>query len=203
MADDPRTVVSESRYEIEPIKGSRFVATVAPAPTRADAEVFVARIRTEFPRATHNCWAFRTGRAGEIFQSGDDGEPTGSAGRPILQQIDGHRLTRTAVVVTRWFGGTKLGVGGLMRAYGGAAGRALDRALVRTEVVTRRLQVEYPYACSGAVEALLAARGLEPREAQYGVRVRFVIEVPEREAPGFTQELADRTAGRAVVCTRE
>ena len=163
------------------------------------AEAFIERVRAEFASATHNCWAYRVGPAGEAFRSSDAGEPSGSAGRPILLQIEGHDLTDTAVVVTRWFGGTKLGVGGLMRAYGGAAGQTLDRAPVETVVVTRRIEVEHPYDCSGAVQGLLAARRLEPTESDYGAAVKLVLEVPERDLAEFTRELLDRTAGRALI----
>lgn len=192
-----RTVAGEHRHEIDPIKGSRFLTSVAPAADPDEAEAFVARIRAELAGATHNCWAWRCGRDGEVFRSSDDGEPSGSAGRPILQQIEGHGLTNVAVVVTRWFGGTKLGVGGLMRAYGGAAGKTLDRTPCKVVVVTRRLVVEHPYECSGAVQRLLAAHGLEPLEATYEANVRLVLEIPERDAPAFERELLDRTAGRA------
>ena len=150
------TIAGEHRHEIDPIKGSRFLTSVAPAARVEEAEAFIERIRAEFAAASHNCWAYRCGREGEVFRSSDDGEPSGSAGRPILQQVEGHGLTNVAVVVTRWFGGTKLGVGGLMRAYGGAAGQTLDRTPQRTVIVKRRITVEHPYECSGAVPPSIA-----------------------------------------------
>jgi putative IMPACT (imprinted ancient) family translation regulator len=103
------------------------------------------------------------------------------------------------VVVTRWFGGTKLGTGGLVRAYGGAAGQALDRAERTRLVVMERLSIEHPYECSGAVTGLLAAWRLEPLEADYGGVVRLVLEVPEERRDEFVRELTDRTSGRAEV----
>jgi uncharacterized YigZ family protein len=192
-----RTLAAEFRHEIEPIKGSRFLATVAPVAGPEEAAAFVSRVRAELAKATHNCWAWRVGPRGEEFRSSDDGEPAGSAGRPILAQIEGHGLTDTAVVVTRWYGGTKLGVGGLMRAYGGAAGQALDRARVVELVLKQRVELTHPYDCSGAVQGLLAARRLEPVEADYGGAVRLVLELPAGELQAFARELADRTAGRA------
>jgi len=197
VTDELLTLATEFRHEVERVRGSRFLTTVAPVSTPADAEAFVARIRDEFSDATHNCWAWRVGRAGEVFRSSDDGEPGGSAGRPILQQLEGRRLTNVAAVVTRWFGGTKLGVGGLMRAYGGATGKTLDRAPLRRIVVTRRVEIEHPYECSGALAGLYAARGLEPASSAYGASVTVVLDVPERDLAGFLQEVADRTAGRA------
>jgi len=198
VADEFRTLAAEFRHEIDPVKGSRFLATVAPAASVATAEAFVERVRSEFPNATHNCWAYLVGGAVPVTRSSDDGEPGGSAGRPILAQIEGHGLQDVAVVVTRWFGGTKLGVGGLMRAYGGAAGQTLDRAPQRTVVVTRRVEVEHPYECSGAVQGFVAGLGIEPSSADYGASVRLVFDVPVRELEAFRRELGERTAGRAV-----
>lgn len=199
MIDEYETLAAEFRYEIDPIKGSRFLATVAPVGSAEEAETFVERLREEFADATHNCWAWRVGPDGDRFRSSDDGEPGGSAGRPMLRQIEGHGLVNTAAVVTRWYGGTKLGVGGLMRAYGGATGQALDRAPRRTVLVTRRVKLEYPYECSGAVEGFLAAHHLAPVSSDYGASVRYVLEVPERDLEGLTGELRDRTAGQATL----
>lgn len=196
MADEFQTLASEYRSETERIKGSRFTATVAPASTPEDAEAFVARVRSELDDASHHCWAYHLGGEAPRFRSSDDGEPGGSAGRPILQQIEGHGLTDTVVVVTRWFGGTKLGVGGLMRAYGGAAGHALDRAARRVVVITRRLVITYPYECSGAVEGALASYGLASVASDYAESVSLELEVPVRELESFTQELRDRSGGR-------
>ncbi len=202
MTDEFRTVAEEFRYETERVKGSRFLATVFPARSAEEAEAAVARISLEFADASHNCWAWRLGKRGELFRFSDDGEPGGSAGRPILAQIEGHDVTDLGVVVTRWFGGTKLGVGGLMRAYGGAAGQALDRAPIRTVVVTRAVMLSFPYECSGVLEGLLGELGLEPRAAVYEADVRFDLDVPERTLEAFRAEVAERTAGRAAVTDR-
>jgi len=199
MTDEYRSVAAELRHETERVKGSRFVATVAPAASEAAADAFVARVREELDEASHHGWAWRVGLAGESFRFSDDGEPSGSAGRPILAQIEGHGVTNVALVVTRWFGGTKLGVGGLMRAYGGAAGEALERAGVRTVAVTVRVELEFPYACTGAIDGLLAATGYAPKESDYGSSVRLVLDVPRRERAAFEAEVRERTAGRARV----
>lgn len=193
-----QTVANEFRYEIDPIKGSRFLTTVAPASTPEEAEAFVQRIRAEFAGATHNCWAWRTGRAGEVFRSSDDGEPSGSAGRPILAQLEGHDVTNVAAVVTRWFGGTKLGVGGLMRAYGGACGQTLDRAPIRRVVITCRLTIEHSYELSNPIAALLAAWKLDAEDAEYGEAVRFTVTLPGDRAEDFRAELNERSGGRAM-----
>jgi uncharacterized YigZ family protein len=195
-ADEYVTPAGELDHEGERVKGSRFLALVAPAPGAEDADAFVERVRAEHPGATHHSWAWRIGPEGETFRSSDDGEPGGSAGRPILRKLEASGLTDAVVVVVRWFGGTKLGVGGLVRAYGGAAGEVLDRVPRRTVVVTRRVELEHDYDLSSAVQGLLAARSLVPVSSDYGERVRLVLEVPRRDLEAFERELVDRTAGR-------
>lgn len=190
------TPAGPSRYEPPPIKGSRFIACLAPVADAAQAEERIAALRAEFDDARHVCFAWRLGPRGERTRSSDDGEPGGSAGRPMLAQLEGHDVSDALAVVVRYFGGVKLGVGGLMRAYGGAVGQCLDRAeLVRVEA-TVTLYVDHPYECSGAVQGLLAAEGLTPEGASYGERVTFAVAVPEARAASFVRELVERTAGR-------
>ena len=128
MLETYRTVATRVSHEIPKIKGSRFIATVAPAGSRAAAEAIVEALRDCHPGARHTCFAYRLGAAGDVFRYADDGEPSGTAGRPILRQIEGRGLTAMVVVVTRYFGGTKLGAGGLLRAYAAAAGAGPDQA---------------------------------------------------------------------------
>ncbi len=199
MRDEYRTLAGEARHEPPRIKGSRFIATAMPVSSAARAEEFVRRIRAEFSDARHTCFAWRLGAEGEETRANDDGEPGGSAGRPILQQIVGHEVTDVAVAVARWFGGIKLGVGGLMRAYGGATGAVLDRAKVRIVTITRRIEVVYPYECSSAIQGLLAATGLAPCKSEYGASVRLEVDVPLSLLDEFLREVRDRTAGRATV----
>jgi len=198
-----RTLAARCEHEIDKIKGSRFIAWAAPTPTPAAAEELVAEARDAYSDARHHCWAYRTGEAGAVFRSSDDGEPSGSAGRPILQQIDSAELTGVAVVVVRYFGGTKLGVGGLMRAYGAAAAACLERATVTTVVVTRRVAFEYPYECTSAVEAQLKSYELEPRASDYGENVRCSLDVPAERVQAFLDDLNESTAGRLNVLERE
>ena len=203
MCAQYRTLGDEVRFETELVKGSRFLASAASVSDAQAALGFVERIAKEFHKASHNCWAYRLGPLGEEFRSSDDGEPSGSAGRPILMQIEGHGLTHCAVVVTRWFGGTKLGVGGLMRAYGGAAGQALDQAKILTVQLTRRVRVRFPYACSGAVQALLASEKLEPESAEYGASVEMHFHIAEDRLAALHASLLERTAARAEWCELE
>jgi uncharacterized YigZ family protein len=194
-----RTLAAPLRHEIERIKGSRFIAEVAPVVSPDQALARVEALRREFHDARHHCWAYRLGAGGDRFRFNDDGEPSGSAGRPILQQIDGRELTDVVAVVVRYFGGTKLGVGGLVRAYGGAAGAALDHAGIRTVTVTEEVAVAYPYEVSGEVQRLLTASDLRPASADYGETIRLVLRVPIRDVDGWVARLRDVTAGRATV----
>lgn len=192
-----RTPAQRFVWEMEPVKGSRFVATVAPATTAAEAEAVVAQVAAHWPGASHHCFAWRL--AGGDTRSSDDGEPSGSAGRPILARLEGKDIEDAVVVVTRWFGGTKLGVGGLVRAYGGCAGMALDRAPIAERQRTTRVRILHGYPETGAVAAALAELGLTPDHTDYGADVVVHLDVPLSEVPAVLQRVPERTAGRARV----
>ena len=196
MDDEHLVPGSVFQHGIPPIKGSRFVANLGPAATPEEAEAFIERVRAAEPGATHHCWAWRLGRPCERSRSSDDGEPGGSAGRPILMQLEGHGVTDVVCVVTRWFGGTKLGVGGLMRAYGGCAGQTLDRAPMRKVVETVRLRITCPYQDAGALKGFLSHHALTPRCEDYGESILLELDVPRRDEAALVAELRDRTAGR-------
>lgn len=188
------TLAGEARLQQE-IKKSRFLAVAAPVDDAAAALAFVARAGT--PDATHNCWAYRIGAN---YRFNDDGEPGGSAGRPILAAIEGQGLDRVAVVVTRWFGGVKLGVGGLVRAYGGCAAECLRLAAKR--VVVERVPVRV--RCDFAVAATLYAKMREfeasrqdERASADGVELR--LELPGEHVAALAAFLRDLSRGRASV----
>lgn len=191
--------ITQLVYELEAVKGSRFIANLAPVADAEAAQAFVKSVSRENASATHNCWAWRIGGKGDAFRSSDDGEPGGSAGRPILAQIEGHDATNTVIVVTRYFGGTKLGVGGLMRAYGGCAGKALDQVGLAPVIIRQRIQVRHPYECSGAVQGALSRAKLSPLDSSFESDVCFFLEVPEDQLEALVQDLRDRTGARAVI----
>lgn len=192
-----RTLAARTRFTLDPVKGSRFVATLGPARDEDEARALLESVRAEWPNATHHCWAWRLsdGRS----RSSDDGEPGGSAGRPILAQIEGHEIEDAVVVVTRWYGGTKLGVGGLIRAYGGCAGKALDAAEVIETARTVPLVLTHGYADTGAVQAALSAAGITPEDTTFEAEVVVRLAVPEADVDGLARRLVDATAGRARV----
>lgn len=199
MIDRYRTLSRRSGFEPEPVKGSRFIARLAPARDEETAKAFVHEVEQEFSDARHVCFAWRLGPGGERTRTSDAGEPGNSAGRPILQQLEGHDVTDTVAVVVRYFGGVKLGVGGLMRAYGGAAGRALDRADIVEVEVRDALRCRHGYADSGPVQAVLGAFGVEPRDAEYGSDVTFVVHVARARRSAFEAAFRDATSGRGVL----
>ena len=194
-----RTLAEGLRHEIEKIKGSRFIATLEPTSGREAVERFLEGVREEFRDATHNCFAWRLGgplgQNRDDWRYSDDGEPSGSAGRPILQEIDGRGLIDVAVVVTRYYGGTKLGTGGLMRAYGGAAAEALDVARIVERPIVDRLAIRFDYGVSGPIQGVLSAHALEPVASDYGSEVRLVLAVPIDRTDDVRRQLIDVTTG--------
>ncbi len=192
------TIAARVDHEIEPIKGSRFMATAAPIADEAAGHALVDELRARFPDATHHCWAWRIARP-SIDRCHDDGEPSGSAGRPILAQLTGRDLTNTAVVVVRYFGGTKLGVGGLVRAYGSAAAETLDRCQIVEATSTSTLGIDADYSDAEAIKRVAATLGATVDDAAYGETVRLELSVDDRQLSDLIEAVANATHGRAHV----
>ena len=192
------TLAEPFQYDAEPIKGSHFSAWVHPIASLDEALDVVEQARARWPDASHHCWGARL-RSDEHRVS-DDGEPGGSAGRPILAMIDGHDVVDVCVVVARWFGGTKLGVGGLIRAYGGTAGKALDAAPLVQRRDRAKLVVGHSYDDTNAVAAALASvASAEVTDTQWGASVTVHVGVDVEDEAELVEALADRTRGRAEV----
>lgn len=198
-ADLVRTVTGPVRVELPRIEGSRFVADLAPAGDEATALAVVEQVRSEFPDASHHCWAFvlADGRA----RSSDDGEPRDTAGAPIQRHLQGADLRDVVAVVTRWFGGTKLGRGGLVRAYGDAAALAIAEAPIVERPVLITVRFTHPYDLTAAVEAVLAAHDVEEVAADYGAEVTRTLTVPQHDAETFADALREATAGQVETNT--
>lgn len=174
---------------------SRFRAHAAPVRSPEEALAFVDANRE--PSAHHNCWAYRVGAD---YRSSDDGEPAGTSGRPILAAIDGQGLDRVVVVVARWFGGTKLGAGGLARAYGGTAAECLRRAPRRPIIASTRLVIACSFADGAAVHAALAqAGGVKLDETFDATGTRLHIRVPVDAADELRARVRDATRDRARI----
>lgn len=177
------------------IKKSRFLAQAAPVDDADEALAFVARVSAR--DATHNCWAYRIGAN---YRFNDDGEPGGSAGRPILAAIEGQGLDRVAVVVTRWFGGIKLGVGGLVRAYGGCAAECLRLAPRRVLVERTTLHVRCDFSTAATLHARLREFEAVKRDERASAEgVELELELPLERVAALTAFLRDLSRGRAIV----
>jgi len=179
----------EARAELRE-RGSRFLAVLAPAASEEAARQALAALAAEHPDASHHCWAFRVGWP-PLERSSDAGEPAGTAGVPILQVLRGAGLSDAVAVVARWFGGTKLGKGGLARAYAGAVREALAELPVVRRVPAVELEVELPYERLGAVKRLVRPPAVEIREAAYGEVVRLTLSVHEAARSALEAALAD------------
>lgn len=168
------TLAARAHHAIE-VKHSRFLAQAAPVETPEAALAFFAEVGD--PAATHNCWAYRIDG---LYRFNDDGEPASTAGRPILAAIEGQGFDRVAVVVTRWYGGIKLGAGGLVRAYGGCAAECLRTASRRPLVAMTTLDLAYAFEDTGAIHAAIAqhpAEKIDERFAADGVHLRLRLPV--------------------------
>ncbi|MDJ1137708.1 YigZ family protein [Streptomyces iconiensis] len=194
------TVAAEGVHETE-INRSRFLCALAPAATEAEAQEFIARVRKEHPGANHNCSAYVIGADAGIQKANDDGEPGGTAGVPMLQMLLRRDIRYAVAVVTRYFGGVKLGAGGLIRAYGGAVGEALDALGTVTRRRFRLVTVTVGHERAGRLENDLRATGREVRDVHYGAEVTIELGLPETELATFRAWLADATAGQARVET--
>lgn len=196
--DTYRAVAAHAAAEIKR-KGSRFIAEAFPAQTAEAAEEQIAAVRRREHKATHHCTAYRAGAEGETFRYDDDGEPSGTAGPPILSQIDGRGLTNTLVVVTRYYGGTKLGTGGLARAYGGAAAEVLDAAPVKTHVRRVLLRLRFAYDDTSPAMRVLDQFDTEIRAQHYTTDTELVVAVRRSEAGRFREAFRNALGGRGVV----
>src|SRR4051812_28365638 len=185
------TLAAPAAHSVE-VRHSRFLAQAAPAEDVPGALAFLDAYSD--PDATHNCWAYRIGTE---YRSSDDGEPAGTAGRPILAAIDGQGFDQVVVVVTRWYGGIKLGAGGLVRAYGGAAAECLRTAARRPLVATRELVLQAPFTDIGAVHAALAAHGATKLDEAFGSDgVRMRVSLPADRVDALKLRLRDATRDR-------
>jgi uncharacterized YigZ family protein len=185
------------RSEIE-VERSRFIATVQPVTSSAEAQAFIASIKTEFPDANHNCWAYLVGPPGSTDQAGlsDDGEPHGVAGKPIMIVLQYSGLGDTAVVVSRYFGGIKLGKSGMVKAYTVAVKTALEQ-LSRTERMSWvKFIATFDYALVTAFERRLKEFEADVLDMEYGERVCCRLRVPEEHLEDFSKMFNDLSGGQ-------
>ena len=206
LPDTFRTLSRRVAAEGAKVKGSRFPAEAAPAASAEAALAFVEAVRRREHAARHHCWAYRLGESGQTWRASDDGEPSGTGGAPILREIEGRELTGCVVVVTRYYGGTKLGAGGLARAYGDAAALVLDAAADAGAVATRTIRVPVTLGFAFA-DTSAAMRTAEAFDALVdgqdytadGGALRLLVR--RSQAEELAAAFIDATAGRGHVDT--
>ncbi len=185
----------------EVVQRSRFITVLAHAPDADAAHRLLQTLRDEFPDATHHCWAFVAGPPGSTASIGmsDDGEPHGTAGRPMLTALLHSGVGEVAAVCVRYYGGTKLGTGGLARAYAGGVKRALQELATETRVERSRIEVVVGYAHVDGLQRLLDEMDGLPAHEAYGSEVRYIVDLPELRFAAFVRALADLTQGQGRV----
>ncbi|WP_159885913.1 YigZ family protein [Paenibacillus puerhi] len=193
-----RTVKRSGSAEIV-IKKSRFIGFARPAASEEEAVAFIESIKKEHWSATHNCSAYMIGERDEIQKASDDGEPSGTAGKPILEVIKNQGLKNVAVVVTRYFGGIMLGAGGLIRAYTDGAVAGLAAAEQVYKVLHREVRVSLDYTWLGKVENELRNRGTLMGETQFTDKVTLLCWPLESEAEAFMEWMTDITQGQGTI----
>lgn len=198
MDDSYRQIVSGKEVEIK-IKGSRFIGEVELVENVEAADAFLANVKKREYSATHHCWAYKIGADGTLFRFNDDGEPSGTAGQPILRQIHGAGITNVIVVVTRYYGGTKLGTGGLIRAYGDAAKEVLAECVFEEIVVRQPVRVVFDYNDTSAAMHTIKKYDIVVRSSSYNERTTLVLDVRESELEAFKAAFIDTLRGRGLV----
>lgn len=178
-------------------KKSKFIATAAPCETEEKAIEFVNEIRKEFPDATHNVYAYSIDE-NQIFRYSDDGEPSGTSGMPVLDTMRKDDIVDAAVVVTRYFGGTLLGTGGLVRAYSESARLALESAGVVVRKMCNIVSVNTDYTFIGKIQHIIAEMHLITEDTIYTDKATFFVCVPFADTEKFTKEITEATSGAAV-----
>lgn len=201
MSAAPYPIPSATHRVEEEYSRSRFITTIGYAPTVEAARAFIGEVSVEFADATHNCWAYVVGSPGSSAWNGmsDDGEPHGTAGRPMLTVLLHSGVGDVVVVVTRYFGGTLLGKGGLVRAYSGGVQLALQDLPTRLRIPMSTLEVVVEYSAVTPIKRMLADYAAEVTQEEYGQDVTFVLALPEAMRDAFAAALTELTNGQALI----
>ena len=194
-------LIPKKRIRVEyRVSNSRFIATIAPAPSVEEAKSFIASIREEMPDARHHVYAFKVGSGASVIEGmSDDGEPSGTAGPPALAVLRGSGVGDVALVITRYFGGTKLGTGGLVSAYSESAKAAFAGLETEEKIERTQLKLSVPYALHAAVRRAAAAWDGEIVEENFGADVELAIIIPSANVDGLKAEICNISAGKIVV----
>lgn len=198
MLERYRTVRNAGQKEIV-IKKSRFISYIRPVEREEKAVAFIEEIKKLHWNATHNCSAYMIGERDEIQKQSDDGEPSGTAGKPILEVIRNQGLKNVAIVVTRYFGGIMLGAGGLIRAYTDGAVAAIEAGEVIMRVLHREVFVELDYTWLGKVENELRNRGIRMGDTDFTDKVKLTCLPLNGETEAFKRWMTDMTQGQSLI----
>jgi len=194
--DSYLTIKEEADFELK-VKGSKFIGQARICPDKDTAETILESIRKKYYDATHNCFAYRTGFGNDaVFRYSDDGEPSGTAGRPIYDTIEGSDLTNLLLVVTRYFGGTKLGTGGLTHAYSQTARETLAKAGTAEKLITGRLPMVVPFSDYNNVERTIYQMKASIISSDFAEVVRLTAEIRLTQMQSLREKLTDITSGR-------
>lgn len=191
------TIAQAAEVTLE-IKKSKFIGRVRPVSTEEEAKAWIAEIQKQHHDATHNCYAYIIGHNQDIQKSNDDGEPAGTAGRPMLEALKKNGLYNVAAVVTRYFGGILLGAGGLIRAYSQATAAAVRAAGIVQEVLHTPFTMEMDYNWWGRIEHWLRTAAIPSDPPSFAERVSVTVYLPEEDIPAFLKKMAELTNGDVV-----
>jgi uncharacterized YigZ family protein len=203
MSDTPQdfylTVESALRAPEFKVKGSSFIADIIPVSDKEAIEIALSSIRKEFYDATHHCFAYRLGPTGSLLRAADDGEPSGTAGKPILLILTSAKLTDTLLVVTRYYGGTKLGTGGLARAYAEAAQQAVSMAKIKQVLLMQELTLTFSYDDSSHVERTLSQYEAIKGDSIYLDSVQMKVQLRRSNVEPFVAKITESLHGRVGI----
>ena len=201
MNEQPYLIPALPTQFEEEIKKSLFITYLAHTPSVDAAKAFVAQIKTKHSDARHSCWGFVAGRPEDSMLWGfsDDGEPSGTAGKPILAQLAGSSVGELTAVVTRYYGGIRLGTGGLVKAYGGGVQQALKQLQTIEKKITTKLSLTLDYGFVPIAQSIIAQYEALEVEADYKEQVKFLVEIELRHLDAFTQTIINKSGAKAVV----
>jgi len=201
MNELPYLIPAQQALFEEEIKKSVFITHLAHTPSVELAKAFVDQIKTQHAAARHNCWVFVACRPEDSMKWGfsDDGEPSGTAGKPILAQLSGSGVGEITAVVTRYSGGIKLGTGGLVKAYGGGVQQALKLLQTIEKKVTTKLLLELDYGFMPIAQSLFPQFGVQEVDAEYSDLVKMVVEIELRQVSAFTQTIINKSGAKVLV----
>ena len=190
IRDSYKSIASESRGLFKD-NGSRFIAHAYPVETEEEVKEIVAALKKEYYDARHHVYAYRLGYLGDKFRANDDGEPSGSSGRPVLGQIDSNELSDILVVVVRYFGGIKLGIPGLIRAYKTATADAIANAEIVEKIACKRYKVHFGYMGMNSVMKVFKDMGLDQKNQQFDMECSMETNVRLSQVDTFLERISD------------